>query len=123
MQNYFETVEHPVITADFDYFRLAREKWELMLTRLTQAGVSHLILTIPWGFHEIVAGTADLTGSTQPRRNVTGLVDLCAALKFNCLLKLGPLHSDHGLLHRGLPSWLVRNEEQLEAALPEAVNR
>jgi hypothetical protein len=123
MQNYVETSEQPVITAEFDYFRLAREKWELMLTRLIQMGVSHLSLTIPWGFHEITAGQVDLQGNTLPRRDLIGLLDLCAALKLDCLLRLGPLHPEQGLLHQGLPGWLARHDDQLEAALPEAAKR
>lgn len=122
MQNYFETITQPVIAADFDYFRLPREKWGLMLARLAQLGATTLALTVPWGFHEIAAGTVDLDGSVQPRRDLLGLLDLAATLKFHCLLNLGPTHPDHGLLNQGLPAWLEHPDDQGEAS-PEAFER
>lgn len=123
MPNYFETNKQPVIAAEFDYFRLAREKWELMLARLIQGGVTYLSLTVPWGFHELAPGRVDLRGATLPRRDLLGLLDLCAALNLGCLLRLGPLQSEQGLLHQGLPGWLAGDEAQLEAARPEAAKR
>ena len=30
MSTYFEDTSEPVLAADFDYFRLPREKWELI---------------------------------------------------------------------------------------------
>ncbi|MFN8454219.1 MAG: beta-galactosidase [Anaerolineae bacterium] len=107
-----------VFAADFPYFRLAREKWELMLTRLIQMGVTNLIVTVPWGFHETERSLVDLTSSTNPRRDLTGLLKLCAALQLTCLLKLGP-RTQAGVLADGLPLWLLRATD-LEAALPEA---
>ncbi|MCB0211868.1 MAG: beta-galactosidase [Anaerolineae bacterium] len=115
MSNYFQTVSPPYFTADFDYFRIAREKWELMLTRLKQMGINTLTLTTPWGFHENEGGTIDLHGTTNPRRNVVGLIQLCKELQFYCVIKLGPYHQNHGLLNQGLPTWLA------EGSLPEAV--
>lgn len=107
-----------VIAADFPYFRLTREKWELMLTRLTQMGVNGLIVTVPWGFHETERGLIDLTGQTNPRRDLTGLLKLCTAFKLTCWLKLGP-RAQAGVLADGLPLWLLQTTD-LEAALPEA---
>jgi hypothetical protein len=121
MPNYFETAQFPFFTADFDYFRLAREKWELGLTRLAQMGVQGLMLTIPWGFHEIERGRVDLNGATNPRRNLAELLNLCAALHFPCILKLGPSHQHSGLLNNGLPYWLARDSVEFEAALPAAL--
>ena len=90
MPNYFEISNSPVLAADFHYFRLSREKWELMLTRLRQIGVNTLTLTLPWGFHEFEHGTIDLTGATNNRRDLIGLLKLSAALNFTCILNPGP---------------------------------
>ncbi len=120
MPNYFETPNSPVLAADFHYFRLSREKWELMLTRLRQMGVNTLTLTIPWGFHEFERGTIDLTGATNNRRDLIGLLKLSAALNFTCILNPGP-YSHDGVLGNGLPLWLLKQADDLDAALPEAV--
>ena len=107
MQNYFDTIDLPLYAADFDYFRIAREKWELMLARLGQLGIRTITVTTPWGFHEFAKGTIDLTGATRPRRDVAGLLELCASFKFRCLLKVGPYANNCGLLNDGLPHWLA----------------
>lgn len=120
MPTYLETTTRPVIAADFDYFRLPREKWELLLVRLRQMGVNTLCLNLPWGFHESEPGAVDLTGVTGSRRDVAGLLRLSTALDFICLLKPGP-YLDAGVLGHGLPLWLLRQTDDLEAALPQAV--
>ncbi len=120
MPTYFETAAHPVIAADFDYFRLPPEKWELLLTRLRQMGVNALNLNLPWGFHESESGAVDLTGAVNSRRDVAGLLRLSATLDFVCLLKPGP-YLDAGVLGHGLPLWLLRQPGDLDAALPQAV--
>lgn len=119
MPTYFESATVPLLAADFSYFRVPREKWELMLIRLRQMGVNTLVLTLPWGFHEAEPGAVDLTGATNSRRDGVGLVQLCAALDFVCILKPGPYTGD-GVLGRGLPIWLLHQSDDLEAALPEA---
>lgn len=120
MPTYFETTTSPIIAADFDYFRLPREKWELLLVRLRQMGVNTLSLSLPWGFHESESGSVDLSGATSSRHDVTGLLRLSAALDFACLLKPGP-YLEAGVLGHGLPLWLLRQTDDLEAALPQAV--
>lgn len=115
MQNYFQNTTPPYFSADFEYFRIPYEKWELMLTRLGQMGLSTVVLVAPWVFHENEGGTIDLQGVTNNRRNLVGLVKLCHQLDFHCILKVGPYHPDHGLINQGLPTWLS------EDSLPEAV--
>jgi hypothetical protein len=118
LNNPFETITLPYFGAEFDYFRLEREKWELYLTRLAQMGLQGLSLRIPWGFHEVERGRVDLTGATNPRRDLSELVDLCHHLNFHCLLNFGPdQHAD--LVNQGLPGWL--NREDGETALAEAI--
>lgn len=121
MPTYFESATVPLLAAEFSYFRLPREKWELMLARLRQMGVNTLILTLPWGFHEIEPGEVDLTSAANSRRDAVGLVQLCAALNFVCILKPGP-YSGEGVLGQGLPIWLLHQSGDLEAVLPEAVS-
>ncbi|MCB9078688.1 MAG: beta-galactosidase [Anaerolineaceae bacterium] len=115
MQNYFQITNPPYFTVDFEYFRIPYEKWELMLTRLRQMGLSTVIIVVPWAFHENEGGTIDLQGVTNNRRNLVGLVKLCHQLDFSCILKVGPYHQNYGLLNQGLPTWLS------EDSLPQAV--
>ena len=74
MHNYFETNTKPLFAADFDYFRIPREQWELMLLRLKQMGVNGVAVTLPWSFHEFQQGTVDLNGTTFARRDVISLL-------------------------------------------------
>ncbi|MBI1882240.1 MAG: beta-galactosidase [Chloroflexi bacterium] len=121
MSTYFEVAARPVFAADFHYFRLPREKWELMLTRLRQMGINSLTLTLPWGFHEVEPGAVDLIGTRNSRRDIAGLLQLAAALDFVCILKPGP-YAAAGVLGDGLPAWLLKQSDDLDAALPAAVS-
>lgn len=117
MANYFETADLPLAAANFDYFRLAPEKWPLLLTRLAQLGLSNLIIPVPWGFHHLHQNTVDLTGETNPRRNLSLLLKLCAGLNFRCVVQPGPFLPDYGVLNDGLPLWLAETGgEPIEAA-------
>ncbi len=120
MSNYFETNSTPVFAADFPYFRLAREKWELMLIRLRQMGVNALVANVPWGFHEFERGTIDLNGITNSRRDLVGLLKLGAAFNFCVILNLGP-YNRNGVLGDGLPLWLLQQTDDVAAALPETL--
>ena len=93
MHNYFESIKYPLFTAGFDYFRLAPEKWELMLTRLVQLGMRGVVVTVPWGFHQPKAGLVDFSGHRSSRHDLLTVLKLCAALKLICLLKPGPVYS------------------------------
>jgi len=122
MQNYFETIKSPIFSADFHYFRLSREKWELMLTRLVQMGATMITITVPWGFHEFEKGTIDLAGVTNARHDLLGLLDLCAALNLHCLLKTGPYSHNCDILNNGLPHWLSPASDNFEATLAAATS-
>lgn len=122
MQNYFETTPPPHVLADFDYFRIPRERWELLLIRLKQMGSLALFVTVPWGFHEIEAGTVDLHGISNARRDLTGLLNLCQTLKLSCLLNLGP-YTDQGVLGQGIPVWLLKQSDDLATTLLPAAKQ
>ena len=120
MQNFFETNTTPLFAAEFDYFRIPRARWELMLTRLKQMGVNTVMLTVPWGFHEFKQGTVDLNGTTLSRRNMVGLLKLCARFDLYCILNPGPYAADNGVLGDGLPAWLL-DDKPLDDRLSIAV--
>lgn len=120
MNNAFETLSGPLFAADFDYFRIPREKWELMLARLRQLGINILTVTLPWGFHQVSPDAVDLTGTTNPRRSVVGLLDLCREFGFLCLLQPGP-YSDSGVLGNGIPLWYLKKSDQSDTIFRDAV--
>ena len=115
MPTYFEKNPPPLYLADFDYFRLPRERWELLLTRLRQMGANGLMVAVPWGFHELEPGRIDLAGHTNSRRDLVGLLHLATALDLPCLLNFGPA-LQRGLLNDGLPLWLAAGDTALLAA-------
>ena len=110
----------PLFAADFDYFRIPRKQWELMLTRLKQIGVNAVTIVLPWSFHEFQRGTIDLDSTTSARRDVVGLLNLGTAFELHCLLKPGP-YSNSGVLGEGIPAWLLKDADNLDDVLPAAV--
>ncbi len=116
MENYLETTDLPLLAADFDYFRLPRDRWILMLTRLKQLGVTALMINTPWGFHEFNQGSVDLNGTTNGRRDLNGLLKLCSAFDLHCLLDTGP-YNYQGVLEDGIPLWLLNNNDDLDTIL------
>ncbi len=95
------------------YFRVPRSKWELMLTRLRQLGAETIVTPVPWGFHHFAAERLDLSGVTNPRRDVAGFVRLCATMGFSVRLELSPVVPEHGLLLDGLPGWLLKKHPDI----------
>jgi hypothetical protein len=115
MHNYFESIEYPLFTAGFDYFRLAPEKWELMLTRLVQLGIRGVVVTVPWGFHQPKAGLVDFSGHSSSRHDLLTVLKLCAALKLTCLLKPGPVYpAQTQLVNQGRPGWLKAQPDMFD---------
>ena len=122
MPDFFQTNSAPLVIADFDYFRIPRERWELMLTRLKQMGANGVMVTLLWGFHEIESGVVDLHGVSNGRRDVVGLLHLLSGFDLPCFLNLGP-YAERGVLAQGAPFWLLKEPEEQEAVRFSAVQR
>lgn len=120
MKTFFDETSTQLFAAEFDYFRIPPEKWELMLTRLKQMGANMLAITMPWGFHEFKQNTIDLNGATKARRSIKTVLKLSEALGFQCLLNAGPYAANRGILGDGLPFWVHHNPETASAFLPTA---
>ncbi|MFQ5612065.1 MAG: beta-galactosidase [Anaerolineae bacterium] len=110
MNNYLTQQPVPFLAFELQYFRLPRERWELMLARLRQMGANAVSTSLCWGFHEPAGGQFDLTGATDPRRDGVGFVKLCRAMGLRVLLNVGPF-IDAGTLGGGIPAWLLRRPE------------
>ena len=119
-----ETMDYPQSLADLHplelhYFRIPRERWELMLTRLHQMGANGVSTLVPWSWHAPRAGIFDLTGMTHPARDVVGFMDACSAMGFRVILRVGP-YVGAGLLGGGVPGWLLREHPQIYALRPDS---
>ena len=107
--------QFPVLrAAQIDYFRIARHNWALILTRARQLGADAVVLPIYWGWHEIDDGQFDLSGQSHPRRNLLGLLDLCAGMGLKLIARIDPLIGD-GVLGHGAPLWLLKRAPEILA--------
>ncbi len=104
---------------ELHYFRIARERWELMLARVRQLGANTVSSAVPWSWHEPRDSVFDLTGLTHPARDVAGFLETCAAMGFRVILRAGP-YVGAGLLGGGVPGWLLREHPEMCALDPDA---
>jgi len=91
---------------EIHYYRVPRERWELMILRARQSGANGVSTYIPWIHHEPVRGEVDLTGRTRPERDLVGFVELCAVAGLGFIAKPGPF-CDSEMLGGGVPTWLL----------------
>ncbi len=97
--------------AEIHYFRVPRERWELMVLRARQSGANAVSSYIPWLHHEPVDGNLDLHGTTLAERDLVGFVDVCAAAGLGFIAKPGPF-CDSEMLGGGVPTWLIEAHPQ-----------
>jgi hypothetical protein len=99
---------------EIHYYRVPRERWELMLLRARQSGANAVSSYIPWIHHEPEQGRVDLSGATAPERDLVGFVQLCADAGLGFIAKPGPF-VDSEMLGGGVPTWLIRHRPDLWA--------
>jgi hypothetical protein len=107
---------------ELHYFRVPRERWELVLVRLRQMGANAVSTVVPWAWHEPQAGRFDLTGLTHPGRDVAGFLETCRALGFQVNLQVSPCPGA-GLLGGGVPGWLLQEYPEMWALGADAQPR
>jgi hypothetical protein len=108
-----ETANTPQRLLELHYFRIPRERWELILIRLRQMGADAVSSVIPWAWHEPRTGVFDFTGTTHPARDVSDFVATCAAMGLPVILRLSPYTAGAGLLAGGVPGWLLSEQPAL----------
>jgi hypothetical protein len=69
-----------VQAVEFPYYLYPRALWERELVWLKNIGVETIEFPIPYGFHQTASGDPDLTGATNPRRDLTGFIRLLRRL-------------------------------------------
>jgi hypothetical protein len=107
---------------ELHYFRIPRERWELMLARVRQLGANAISSIVPWSWHEPRDSVFDLTGLTHPERDVADFLETCAAMGFQVILRTGP-YAGAGLLGGGVPGWLAQEHSEMCVLDPDSKPR
>lgn len=79
-----------VLAVDYPYYRCPRPLWEPELVALKRLGGRTVAFAIPWNWHQLPAGGFDFTGSTNPRRDVAGLIRLLRRLGLRAWVRPWP---------------------------------
>lgn len=92
-----------ISAGEIHYFRLAPEVWKDRLTKLRDAGLNTVSTYVPWLWHELAEGVFDFEGSSHPRRNLVGFIELCSEMGLQVIVKPGPFCMAE-LKNEGIPS-------------------
>ncbi len=80
----------PLLSGEVHYWRLDPACWRDVLQSVRGLGLNVVATYVCWDFHEIAPGQYDFTGQTDPRRNLTGFLDLLTEEGFWIILRPGP---------------------------------
>ncbi|MFJ8582283.1 beta-galactosidase [Micromonospora sp. NPDC093277] len=93
-----------LLAGEVHYFRLARADWADRLDRLRDCGGDTVATYVPWLWHELPDGSADLTGRTHEQRDLTGFLDLAHQHGLRAVVRPGPFVmaelKNEGIPHR-----------------------
>jgi beta-galactosidase len=78
------------LAAEIHYWRIPPTTWDERLKQIRDANIVTVSTYVPWNFHEYEVGKYDLTGETNPRRNLEGFLRLCEEVDLNVIIKPGP---------------------------------
>ncbi len=96
--------------AAFFYERIPRARWRDALAAYRALGINTIDLYVIWNWHEPADGTFDFTGSTDPQRDLAGLLALTHQLGFKIILRPGPVIRNEWR-NGGYPAWLLERAE------------
>lgn len=99
-----------VYGAAFFYERIPRDRWYPALLAYKRLGINTIDLYAIWNWHAPSEGVLDLTGTTDPRRNLIGLLKLAHQLGFKLILRPGPVIRNEWR-NGGYPGWLLERAE------------
>jgi hypothetical protein len=110
------------------YWRLDPENWRAVLTRVKELGIDVLSTYVCWDFHEWTPGGFDFTGNTNPRRDLTGFLNLLTEMDFWIIIRPGPyvytewvnagVPDEAAGYHRLHPEFLRLAKRYMEAVVP-----
>jgi beta-galactosidase len=103
---------HFIHAAEFHYFRTPPEQWAHRLGLLQTAGFNTLATYIPWLWHQLEEGVADLHGRSHPMRDLAAFLDLAAEMGFWLIPRPGPYIMAE-TINEGIPPWVFSNYPQV----------
>lgn len=71
------------------YWRLDRDKWDDILTKVKGMGFNTVSIYIPWEVHEIERGVFDF-GQINPSNDIDAFLTLCEQKELNIIVRPGP---------------------------------
>lgn len=96
-----------VYGAAFFYERVPRARWRDDLLAYKRLGINTIDLYTMWNWHEPSPGVVDVDGTTNPRRDLRGLLKLVHDLGFKIILRPGPVIRNEWR-NGGYPDYLLR---------------
>jgi hypothetical protein len=112
---------YPVFTVDgkpffvygaaFFYERIPKSQWPYALDAYRRLGINTIDLYVIWNWHQPSAAVLpDFSGTTDPRRDLKGLLRLIHARGFKVILRPGPVIRNEWR-NGGYPDWLLKRPE------------
>jgi len=101
-----------IISGEVQYFRLKKENWQKIVSRLKEANCNTLSTYVPWNWHEYEKGKFDFEGKTHPSRDLKSFLDIVKANKLYLIIKIGP-HIHAEFLNGGIPVWLIKEHPEI----------
>jgi hypothetical protein len=89
-QIYVDNTPVPFISGEVHYWRLQPERWQEILEKVREMGLTTIATYICWEYHEYERGKFDFTGETEPQRNLIGFLDLLQEMGFWIIIRPGP---------------------------------
>jgi amino acid transporter len=96
--------------AAFFYERIPRERWRATLAAYKSLGINTIDLYLIWNWHEPSEAERDFTGTTDPRRDLFGLLKLTHEFGFKLILRPGPVIRNEWR-NGGYPGWLLKRPQ------------
>ncbi len=103
-----------LLAGDLPYYDLPRRRWDEALAALRAAHFNAVTISAPWSWHEPQEGEIDLSGETDPQRDLAGALALCARQGLRVIFSPGP-HVGGSWHQSDLPQWLLRAHPEVLA--------
>jgi hypothetical protein len=96
----------PLLSGEVHFWRHDPSAWRPILGRLKEMGLEMAASYVCWDFHEIGPGRFDFSGQTDPRRDLSGFLNLVAKEGLRLIIRPGPYIYAEWRNH-GLPDYAV----------------
>ncbi len=97
----------PLYSGGFEYWRLERQRWKMLLERIQRLGFRIISTSLPWSIHEVSPGNFDF-GTLDERRDLDSFLTLCNEQDVQVLIRPGP-GINVELANFGFPDWVVKD--------------